>query len=264
MNRLFTFGCSFTHYCWQTWVDSIADQFDVVQNWGMAGGGNQSMSIRLTQCHKSHNITKNDTVLIMWTNIAREDKWSPDGWTNHGNLFKTRQNTPENLKDLQWYALKDFSMIANTVWLLNHLGCKYEMYSMIPITEMYDQYQEGINFDKANTIADVFRDELEIIKPSVLDVVYDGNWINKKDDIRDMHPLPGDHLKYMDLVSSFTPSESARKRAYEQDIWIKDKIASFGDVSGHLVKEEMGLLMRNKKNHRIAMSGLQSYELISY
>ena len=270
MNRLFAFGCSFTNYRWQTWVDSIADQFDEVQNWGMTGSGNQSISIRLTQCHKSHNITKDDTVLIMWTNVAREDRWSTAGWQNAGNRRTNPQEKykkdPE-LADLEWYALRDYTTITNTVWLLNHLGCKYEMYSMIPITERYDQYIDGQLFDKAKTIADVFGNELERIKPSVMDVLYNGQWPNPfdKNGIRDMHPLPSEHLKYMDLVSSYTPTEDARKRAYEQDTWIRDKIKSFGKSDKILSEEELIEIQKIKKpSHRKICSGLQFYDLISY
>lgn len=272
MNRLFAFGCSFTNYRWQTWVDSIADQFDEVQNWGMSGSGNQSISIRLTQCHKSHNITKDDTVLIMWTNVAREDRWSTAGWQNAGNRRTNPQEKykkdPE-LADLEWYALRDYTTITNTVWLLNHLGCKYEMYSMIPITERYDQYDVESNdiLDKAKTIADVFGNELERIKPSVMDVLYNGQWPNPfdKNGIRDMHPLPSEHLKYMDLVSSYTPTEDARKRAYEQDTWIRDKIKSFGKSDKILSEEELIEIQKIKKpSHRKICSGLQFYDLISY
>ena len=274
MNRLFAFGCSFTNYYWQTWVDSIADQFDEVQNWGMAGGGNQSISIRLTQCHKSQNITKDDTVLIMWTNIAREDKWSTSGWENVGNR---RTNPQEKYKkvpnagDLEWYALRDYTTIANTVWLLNHIGCKYEMYSMIPITERYDQYDVGPNniFEKAKTIADIYGNELERIKPSVMDVLYNGRWPDPfgKNGTRDLHPLPGEHLKYMDLVSSYTPTEDARKRAYEQDTWIRNKIKSFGKSDKMLSGEELAELsaiLKCKPSHVKANFGLQFYDLISY
>ena len=269
MSRLFAFGCSFTNYHWQTWVDSIADQFDEVQNWGMVGCGNQSISIRLSQCHKSHNITKDDTVLIMWTNVAREDRWSISGWTNAGNRKKSETNKHLDSKDLQWYALRDYTTIANTVWLLNHLGCKYEMYSMIPITERYDQYDvEPIGiFDKAKNISDVFGNELERIKPSVIDVLYNGAWPDPfgNNGIRDMHPLPSEHLKYMDLVSSYKPTENARKRAYEQDMWIKDKIKSFGRSNKMLSQEELIEIRKIKQPfYTQAMSGLQFYDLVSY
>jgi len=264
MNRLFAFGCSFTNYYWQTWVDSIADQFNEVQNWGMTGGGNQSISIRLTQCHKSHNITKDDTVLIMWTNVAREDRWSTIGWENAGNRI-----TNSDAGDLQWYALRDYTTIANAVWLLNHIGCKYEMYSMIPITERYDQYDSGPNniFEKAKTIADIYGNELERIKPSVMDVLYNGRWPDPsgKNGTRDMHPLPSEHLKYMDLVSSYTPTEDARKRAYEQDTWIRNKIKSFGKSDKMLLREELTEIRKIiQPSHKKIRSGLQFYDLISY
>ena len=272
MSRLFTFGCSFTKYSWPTWVDTIADQFDEVQNWGMPGSGNQSISIRLTQCHKANKITKDDTVLIMWTNITREDVWGTNGWSNRGNVYY-KPFHPETIDALQWYALRDFTTIANTVWFLDHLGCNYELYSILPITVQYDQYieQPKVNisvYERAGAVADLFGDELDRIKPSVLDVLYNGTWPK---DRRDMHPLPGEHLKYMDLVSSYTPSDSARKRAYEQDMLVNDKIESFGPnrlkggMQVMLSNDELSIINNvTKKNHTLAMSGLQDYELVHY
>lgn len=226
----------------------------------MPGSGNQSIAIRLTQCHKSFNITKDDTVLIMWTNISREDRWSTNGWECAGNISSPKHKKLPDIEDLQWYALRDYSTITNTVWLLNHLGCKHEMYSMVPYYQA-DQYEDGPIYDRGKTISNVFGNELEQIKPSVLDVLYNGIW---PQDRRDMHPYPSEHLKYMDLVSSYTPSESARKIAYEQDIWIKDKIESFGNSKKMLGVDELSKIRENKKNHRTAMVGLQHYELVSY
>ena len=71
--RLFTFGCSFTNYKWQTWADIIGTQFEEFQNWGNSGAGNFFISSSLYECHSINKITKDDVVLIMFSSIDRFD-----------------------------------------------------------------------------------------------------------------------------------------------------------------------------------------------
>jgi hypothetical protein len=66
-------------------------------------------------------------------------------------------------------------------------------------------------------------------------------------------------------VSSYTPTEDARKRAYEQDTWIRNKIKSFGKSDKMLLKEELTEIRKIiQPSHKKIRSGLQFYDLISY
>jgi len=67
MGRLFTFGCSFTSYIWPTWADFVALNFDTHQNWANAGAGNYFISSRLYECNSVNKLTKDDTVLVMFS-----------------------------------------------------------------------------------------------------------------------------------------------------------------------------------------------------
>jgi hypothetical protein len=69
----FAFGCSFTNYSWPTWADMIGKEFESYENWGKSGGGNQFIFNSLMECVVKNKISKDDTVIIMWTNISRED-----------------------------------------------------------------------------------------------------------------------------------------------------------------------------------------------
>ena len=80
-NRLFTFGCSFTEYRWPTWANILGQNFDQFENWGQPGGGNTFILNSLMECINRNIIQANDTVIIMWTSIGREDRWVKGrGW----------------------------------------------------------------------------------------------------------------------------------------------------------------------------------------
>jgi len=38
MKRLFTFGCSFTHFDWPTWANLLGldNEYDLCENWGFS------------------------------------------------------------------------------------------------------------------------------------------------------------------------------------------------------------------------------------
>jgi len=96
MSRLFTFGCSFTHWPWPTWADIIAYELKIPhQNWGLAGLGNVGMHSRLIECDLRNTFTQDDIILVVWSTWGREDrfnvkkshrsncKWSATGGTRH-------------------------------------------------------------------------------------------------------------------------------------------------------------------------------------
>ena len=48
-NRIFTFGCSFTQYCWPTWADMLLYE-NSGKNYGISGGGFDQILSNLIQC----------------------------------------------------------------------------------------------------------------------------------------------------------------------------------------------------------------------
>ena len=95
MNRLITFGCSFTDYSWPTWADIIAlDQDCEYENWALGGGGNQQIARRALY-RRSRGMHHNDTVIIQWTSITREDRWLNNQWVAEGSV----SNSPTYSKD---------------------------------------------------------------------------------------------------------------------------------------------------------------------
>jgi hypothetical protein len=123
--RLFTFGCSFTNYKWQTWADIIGTQFEEFQNWGKSGAGNFFISSNLYECHSINKITKDDVVLIMFSSIDRFDfiNQKSDFETN-GSVYGEYhslygdfvfKNIPVVVKSFQIDLPQDTNYISTTV-----------------------------------------------------------------------------------------------------------------------------------------------------
>lgn len=198
MSRLFTFGCSFTKYGWPTWADIVAKEFDEYQNWGMVGGGNSYIVYSLIEAIKQNSIGKDDTVGIMWTNIAREDRWLNGEWQGSGNVYSS------SMYDLEWvkkyadndgYLIRDLANVSIAKRLLDSIGCNYFFLSMLPFTVANDQGKVGIvnkinllsgieNLGKELTVTDkaisLYRDELATIKPSIFETVFNNNWFSRR------------------------------------------------------------------------------------
>lgn len=72
-DRLFTIGCSFTHWCWPTWADIIAKEYEHLEyhNYGQPGCGNSYILTMLSQLDRSYKFNEKDLVLIMFSSWHR-------------------------------------------------------------------------------------------------------------------------------------------------------------------------------------------------
>jgi hypothetical protein len=181
MKRLFTFGCSFTQYHWPTWADILGQQFDEFQNWGLNGSGNYCIFNSLNECILRNNITEDDTVIIMWTNIMREDRYINNKWVTLGNIY-TQQPSNTNkaiikyLLDERGYLLRDLSFIHSSKKLLENIGAKHIFLSMVPINNT-DQY--SISITDNNDIIKLYNNTINSIRPSVYETIFNFNWYSR-------------------------------------------------------------------------------------
>lgn len=89
MQRLITFGCSFTDYAWPTWADIIAlDRGMKFENWAVGGGGNQQIARRALY-RWARGLEATDLVMIAWTSITREDRFMGGRWRAEGSVFSS-------------------------------------------------------------------------------------------------------------------------------------------------------------------------------
>jgi len=211
MNRLFTFGCSFTQYFWPTWADLLSYNYDVFQNYAMMGGGNLFIASTVAEAIAYNKINKDDTVMIMWTNVTREDRYI-NNWHGPGNIFTQKYYPEEYVKKyitIRGCYVRDLAQISLVDQALQNIGCKYEFLAMTEIANFSQYtYEDSTTYIKDGL--DLYRDTLDKIKPSVHDVIFNKDWNSRK--ILDKHarrlnahPLPNEHLEYLQRVLPYYP-----------------------------------------------------------
>ena len=178
--KFFAFGCSFTQYYMPTWADIIGREFKHYENWGAVGGGNQFIFHSLMECVAKNKITKDDTVIVMWTNVAREDRYLNGTWVTPGNIFTQFTYPQEFVKefaDIRGYFIRDFNTILATQTILNNIGCKFYFLSMVSLLNPYQYYHEPS--EQIDDILAFFKPVLQQIRPSVHEVIFNFDWTSR-------------------------------------------------------------------------------------
>lgn len=205
MKRLFTFGCSFTNYYWSTWADCLAPEFDYFENWGQSGGGNQYIFNSVIEADQRHKFGPNDTVVICWTNVLRDDRYVFGKWVTLGSVFNTPIYTKEFIDqhvDPRGYLIRDIALIKATKNLLeNKPEVRWKFISMVPLTlaDVFDDRDLG-----DTDIVDLYKDVLDSMLPSYLSTLRPKGWCLSSPKWPnfgyDDHPSPLEHLEYLDTV----------------------------------------------------------------
>ena len=179
-NRLFTFGCSFTNYHWPTWADILARQFSYYENWGNSGAGNFFIFNSLVEAVKRRNITSDDTVIVMWSSIAREDRYVKNKWLLSGSIYTQEiydHKFVENFADPTGYLLRDISYVYAAKTILESINCKWIFLSIVPFACYEDCIVSWFSIDKK--ILSLYSKELGCIRPSVYESVFNLNWLSR-------------------------------------------------------------------------------------
>ncbi len=240
-NRLFTFGCSFTWYYWPTWADILGREFDQHINEGKPGAGNLYIFLKLITAIQQSNINKNDTVAIMWTNVVREDRFINGQWHTQGNLYNQDFFPPDFVKkyvDERGCFERDLPLIHAAQMLLDSIGCRHHMLSMVDITNP-DQYKHKDSTQDISHLVSLYHDTLSRIRPSVHKVIFDYDWLSRpipRFKIRpDLHPLPSEHLEFVEkILPEYTISDDTRMFVTLQNLWAQ-KVCSKGENFGSTV-----------------------------
>ena len=249
MKRLFTFGCSFTQYGWPTWADILGFQFEHYENWGQSGAGNLFISAQISECSIKNTLNKDDTVIVMWTNVTREDRYQNGGWITPGNVYKNTQlfgkDWVKKFADIRGYYVRDFALINLVDELLKSKGVTYYFLSMndmdIPMDDNTDQCGESMG--------DIFwhyRKLLKKIRPSVQSVIFNYNENSRPSTViqrvaspnpinipkikfnpkiirQDGHPTPSEHLEYLEKVlPEITINDDTKKWIHNINELLKD------------------------------------------
>jgi hypothetical protein len=208
--RFFSFGCSFTKYYWSTWADIVGIHIGESYNYGWPAAGNTYIASSIIEANKRHKFNSNDLVMVMWTNIAREDRYVRDGWVCAGNIYNQShydKNFIMNLTCPRGYFLRDMLHIESSKILLESTGCHWDFMSMVPIAQI-SQYDNSL--EESHDIFEMFSDNIKIIKPSVYEVIYNFDYHSRNGGIKikhtdlmirdDYHPNPAMHLEYLEKI----------------------------------------------------------------
>ena len=224
--RLFAFGCSFTNYRWPTWADILGQQYAEFQNWGQAGAGNHYIFNAVQECDQRHRWQPDDTVVVCWTNIMRDDRYFEGrGWITLGNMTNTKIYTREFLAESvseRGNLLRDLAYIKAVKVLLQARGVTWRFLQMCDIVQP-DPYD-----DRRITHDDViacYNDVVADLKPSYISVLGHEFWQHRQHQRRvdvnggvDYHPMPVEHLEYLDTVLPGWVNSDARSWAQANDM----------------------------------------------
>lgn len=166
MNRLFTFGCSYTQYAWPTWANILSLEFNEFYNWGRSGLGNRAIAERVAEAHARYKFTKDDVVIIQWSSHLRNDWWHKyslpergEGWKTCGSVFNMING---EIYDKNWidtffyepaYFMHTLNNILLTQSLLKSVGCTWFMTSIGDIRNLGIDLAQSVDYGEQGNIA---------------------------------------------------------------------------------------------------------------
>lgn len=207
--RFFAFGCSFTAYSWPTWADIISLEIPDSYNYGKCGAGNFFIYQSLIEAIVKHKISKDDLVMVMFSNVTREDRYTDDEhWLTPGNLYFQNIYSEEFIKkffSLKGYLMRDLTLVEGVDRTLQTIGCDYELMTMI---QFQSESSDGKMMDGLDYVLDFYKNTIQKVKPSVFEVLFKNNWNSRpnrpkynapwsKTLLTDNHPSPVEHLEFL-------------------------------------------------------------------
>jgi len=151
------------------------------QNWGKVGAGNDFISKSVVEAHLKNNFIEDDVVAIMWSSVARFDLYKNKIWHTPGNIYHQKYFNEEVvnfLADDRGFYIRDLAAIYMTQQLLDKIGCRYFMFSMVDITNPSDYGYNDISNDITDLLS-VYQSTLKNIRPSVHKVVFNYDWFSR-------------------------------------------------------------------------------------
>lgn len=155
--RVFCFGCSWTHYKWPTWADICRYSTDKpVYNWGLRGIGNVGIFHRLVEANLKHQFTDRDLILVQWTTWTREDRYFKN-WEAGGAVFNNGFYD-KKFVDKYWSWNNDIIKNATAIISANamfKIGYQFTFYPF-PVTPDFNYVDPNTN----KTLLDFYRQNL--------------------------------------------------------------------------------------------------------
>lgn len=168
--RLFTFGCSMVSYYWPTWADILGKQFYKHENWGLSGAGNHYIFNSIVEANKRNQFNKDDTIIVMWSGISREDRYINGEWLATADIYSNSRYSTNYLKqfvDDRGFLIRDLAFISAAADLLELSGVNYQFLSAAPINII--THTTPIN---EPDVIELYQDTVNKIKPSMYELLW--------------------------------------------------------------------------------------------
>ena len=194
--RLFTFGCSFTNYRWSTWADILGAHYQEYYNWGQSGAGNQYIFNSFVEANERYKICPGDTVIICWTNVMREDRYT-DQWQTLGNITTCPIYNSDYVKNAvteRGCLIRDLASMRAVLSMLR--SKKYVTWRFLSMSPIAQPYQFDNQVTSNQDVLTLYRSVLNTMLPSFQETVFNNGWRTSGDP----HPTPLEHLEYLDRV----------------------------------------------------------------
>lgn len=217
MKRLFTFGCSFTSWVWPTWADILINEYKERglegYNFGRCGAGNQYIYIKIIEADRKYKFTEEDTVIVEWTTMQREDRFANGRWQTPGNIYTQNIYTEEFVNkwaDPIHYVIRDCALISNIKKVYTLKKVNYIDLSMSNFKYL-DSADFSLRFDEVDSVLDFYDQDVNPTLPPVMEYLglhkreqEDKNkrpvtyWNHDKTTLGpEWHPTVSEHYKYL-------------------------------------------------------------------
>jgi len=227
--RLFTFGCSFTHYRWASWANILAYELNCdFYNFGKSGAGNSYIANQITQANNHFKFSNEDLVVVCWTNVSREDRWHPNnGWITPGNIYTQGEYDKKFVK--RWandihFVLRDFSIIDLASHYLKN-QTNYHFLSMCNISTQINQWEntednknpdvQKIAKSYSNVLSTIARSFYEVLWNNNIDNKWSKDWQEIHPHYSDGHPTPIEHLEYLESIFEHNFSNQTKEAVFK-------------------------------------------------
>ena len=177
-NRLFTFGCSFTQYRWPTWADILSQEYSYFQNWGKGGAGNHYIFYSLVEFIARNDISKDDTIIVMWTSVAREDRYLKGKWFSNGSIYNSKypKEYIKKFTDPDGYLVMNLALIHACKEILEKLECKYHFLLTVPLLTVDDSGMFHATHNLDTELYSVYKETITKINEGIYEYIFQGDW----------------------------------------------------------------------------------------
>ncbi len=163
------------------WPSFLTGNFDEVHDYGRGGAGNEYIFHSVLDALANKNITKGDTVVVVWSTYGRNDVYLQHGWVTRGNVYNYQ--TPEEV---------------DKIWSIE--GAIHKTWSYIyALREILKSKDITFCFSSMDSIFKV--EDVKTITPAMMDFV------------KDYKKLTSD-IFCTDDLSSFTRKQFAKRHRY--------------------------------------------------